>query len=157
MTKGKAVVIESRESVLQDYFDVERATFRFRRFDGPMSRTVSVLRIIPGDAVAAILHRVDDIRREILEETGYIVRDLRQIAMFYPSPGMSSERMHLYYAAIAGESSAGGGLEHEDEDVRVVEIPLAAAFASLDDGAIMDAKTIIGLQWMRQRRASGLL
>ena len=39
-------------------------------------------------------------RREILEETGYQVRELKYIGKFYLSPGGSSERLFLYYGEV---------------------------------------------------------
>src|SRR5437762_3538121 len=36
--------------------------------------------------------------RELAEETGYTARTWRKLAEFYPSPGVLSERTHLYVA-----------------------------------------------------------
>ena len=36
----------------------------------------------------------------------------------------------------------------EGEDIRTVHIPVAEARARVRDGDIVDAKTIIGLQWL---------
>ena len=93
-------------------------------------------------------------KREALEETGYEIDGLVPISTFYASPGITSERVLLYYAETRGErpTGKGGGLKDEDEDIEVVEVPLAEAFAQLDRGEIVDAKTIIGLQWLRARR-----
>jgi hypothetical protein len=40
----------------------------------------------------------------------------------------------------------GGGLDHEHEDIEVIEMPLKEAFALIASGGIQDAKTIILLQ-----------
>ncbi|MFT3891489.1 MAG: NUDIX hydrolase [Anaerolineales bacterium] len=42
-------------------------------------------------------------RREANEETGLEVEAVERIASFYPSPGGSSERIHLYYVEISGK------------------------------------------------------
>jgi ADP-ribose pyrophosphatase len=96
----------------------------------------------------------DTARREIEEETGYRVTTLTPIQTFYLSPGGSSERIHLFYAAITRDARVGqgGGLTSEDEDIREVALPLSEAFAWLDAGECADAKTIIALQWMRLGR-----
>ena len=90
-------------------------------------------------------------RREILEEVGYEVEELRHITTFYLSPGGTSERIFLYYAAVSSthKIGVGGGLIGEGEDIRAVEIPFRTAIKMLYAGEIKDAKTIIGLQWMQ--------
>ena len=42
----------------------------------------------------------------------------------------------------------GGGLEHEQEDIEVLEIPFDEALTMVDRGKIRDAKTIMLLQYM---------
>lgn len=95
-------------------------------------------------------------RREILEETGYEVRDLRHISTFYVSPGGSSERIVLYYAEIAEDDKVGpgGGLAAENEDIATVELTLDEALEQIRTGGIVDAKTIVGIYWT-QNHLSG--
>ena len=98
----------------------------------------------------------DAVRREIFEETGYRVEKLQHISNFYLSPGGSSERILLYYAEISGAGPAGkgGGLAAEDEDIQPIEISTSEAFGQLDRGEIQDAKTIVGLMWLRAKNGS---
>ncbi len=90
------------------------------------------------------------IRREILEEVGYEVTALGQIATFYASPGGSSERIHLFHAQVDSRApaGAGGGLASEQEDIEFVVVPLADVPRLLASGEVVDAKTIIGLSWL---------
>jgi GDP-mannose pyrophosphatase NudK len=88
-------------------------------------------------------------RRELLEEAGYAVHgDLHFIATLYPSPGGSSERIHLYWGEVSAEEQAhaGGGLEEEGEDTEVVVLPFRAAMDMIAGGEICDGKTIAALQ-----------
>ena len=48
--------------------------------------------------------------------------------------------------------SAGGGIEHEGEDIDVIELPLGEALAMVERGEINDAKTVLLLQWMQLHR-----
>lgn len=57
--KEKKVEIESREIVFDDFFKIEKASLRFERFDGTMSRKVKRLSLERGDAVAALIYNRD--------------------------------------------------------------------------------------------------
>ena len=94
----------------------------------------------------------DVARTECLEEAGYEIDRLDSIGSFYLTPGGSSERIFLYYAAVsAGQRrSPGGGLEEEGESIEVLEWPEANVWAALDAGRIADAKTLVGLMWLRR-------
>ena len=93
------------------------------------------------------------IRREIHEEIGYAVHGLTYIASFYVSPGGTSERIHLYYAEVgnADQVSPGGGKASEHEDIQRVDLALSDLWTKLDNSEIMDAKTLIAVQWLRRR------
>lgn len=95
----------------------------------------------------------DALRRELLEEAGYTPREMELIGTFYLSPGGSSERVLLYHVEVdkASRIGSGGGLAAEGEDIQLRYLELAEAWAALDAGKIRDAKTFIGLTWMRAR------
>lgn len=95
----------------------------------------------------------DALRRELDEELGYALLHVEPIAMFYASPGGSSERIWLYYGEVteATRTGGGGGVAGENEDIRIVEMTDAEARAALDGGRLPDAKSIIGLQWLFAR------
>ena len=91
--------------------------------------------------------------RELEEELGFRVEHLEAIANFFVSPGGSSERIWLYYAEVedSGRVGAGGGLASEQEDIRTVLMTAEEARAALNGQQILDAKSIIGLQWFFAR------
>ena len=95
----------------------------------------------------------DVARAECLEEAGYEVDRLEPIGSFYLTPGGSSERIFLYYAAVsaAHRRGPGGGLEEEGESIEILEWPEEQVWAALDAGRIADAKTLVGLMWLRRR------
>lgn len=95
----------------------------------------------------------ESIRREIREEIGYEVHDLTYIATFYVSPGGTSERILLYYAEVgsADQVSPGGGKASEHEDIRRVDLALPDLWKVLDNGDIIDAKTLIAVQWLQRK------
>jgi nudix-type nucleoside diphosphatase (YffH/AdpP family) len=93
----------------------------------------------------------DCIRREVEEETGYKVSHVRKIFEAYMSPGSVTEILYFFVAEYAASMKVheGGGVEHEQEEIEVLEIPFEKAFAMIDDGGIKDAKTIMLLQHLR--------
>jgi ADP-ribose pyrophosphatase len=95
----------------------------------------------------------ETMRREISEETGYSVGTLQEISKFYVSPGGTSERIALFYAEIdaAPPHPDASGMQVDNENIKVVEVTLSEACQMLDRSEIVDAKTIIGLQWLRAK------
>ncbi|MDA0335161.1 MAG: NUDIX domain-containing protein [bacterium] len=92
-------------------------------------------------------------RAEAREEAGYNVGEVESLGTFYLTPGGSSERIFLYYAAVDAtmKVAEGGGLPQEGEDIEIVELSEAQAWLALDEQRIIDAKTLVGLMWLRRR------
>lgn len=88
----------------------------------------------------------DCIVREILEETGYESKSVEKVCDFYMSPGGSSEKMFLFYVVAGNKIENGGGLETEDEEIDVVEMPVS----KFKTFAFNDAKTLIGQLWFNK-------
>ncbi len=87
--------------------------------------------------------------KELLEEAGYKVKgDLRPITTIYPSPGGTSERIHLFLGEVDHRHRAckGGGVAAEGEDTQIVVLPFREAMEMIASGEICDAKTIVALQ-----------
>ncbi len=89
-------------------------------------------------------------KKEVLEETGYKVNELKYLTRFYPSPGGCSEVVSVYLAYVETKEEIkdkyfGTG----SEDIQVIEIPLAKTFEMIKNGEICDGKTIIGLFHLR--------
>ncbi len=90
-------------------------------------------------------------RKEAREEAGLDLGEVKEVFHCFMSPGAVSERMHLLVASysVTGRISSGGGLANEGEDIEVFELSLADALAMIANGEIVDAKTIILLQWAK--------
>lgn len=103
------------------------------------------------EAPAGLLDGADPAARvasEAEEETGFRLRGLTKVCAAYSSPGSFLEKMHYFIGQYdaADRIGPGGGLAEEGEDIEVVELPFARAFAMIASGEIEDAKTIILLQ-----------
>jgi len=90
----------------------------------------------------------DCIRAEAEQEVGFRVRQPRRVFDAFMSPGSLTERVHGFVAEYdaADRVADGGGLEHEGEDIEVLELPIDEALAMMADGRVRDAKTIMLLQ-----------
>jgi nudix-type nucleoside diphosphatase (YffH/AdpP family) len=93
------------------------------------------------------------IRLEAEEETGYRVRDVRKVFEAYMSPGSVTEKLYFYLGEYDASMRVndGGGIEDEGEDLEVIEIPLRTALQLIEDGEIVDGKTIMLLQYVALR------
>ena len=89
------------------------------------------------------------IRAEAEEEIGYRLGEVRKIFEAFMTPGAVTEKMHFFVAEYepAMKIGSGGGLASEGEDIEVLELPIEQALAMVDDGRIVDAKTIMLLQY----------
>lgn len=87
-------------------------------------------------------------RREALEEASCTVSELQPIADYFSSPGGTSERIMLFIGRTTSpEHGIQGGLEQENEDIRVHVMDAAKAIGLLYTGKIRDGLTMIALQW----------
>lgn len=93
----------------------------------------------------------DCIRRETEEETGYVVKDVKKVFEAYMSPGSVTEILYFFIAAYSKDMkvSEGGGVDHEEENIEVLEMPFDEAFEMVSTGEIKDAKTIMLIQHLR--------
>ncbi len=90
------------------------------------------------------------IKAEAEEETGYQISHVEKVFEAFMSPGSVTEKLHFFIAEYSPENrvSAGGGIEAEGEDIEVLEMPIADALAAIDNGLIIDGKTIMLLYHM---------
>jgi len=99
----------------------------------------------------------DCVRRETEEETGYKVREVRKVFEAYMSPGSVTEILYFFVAEYSKDMqvSDGGGLDHEQENIEVLELPFETALAMIENGEIRDAKTIMLLQYVQIQELLG--
>lgn len=93
----------------------------------------------------------DCIRRETEEETGYKISQVQKVFEAYMSPGPVTEILHFFIAEYAKEMklTEGGGLEHEEENIEVLELNITQAIDMIETGKTKDGKTIMLLHYMK--------
>jgi nudix-type nucleoside diphosphatase (YffH/AdpP family) len=89
------------------------------------------------------------IRLETEQELGYRLGAVRKIYDIYMSPGSVTERLSFFTAEYSPSDrvSDGGGDASEGEDIEVLEMKLTDAMALVESGGIIDAKTVMLVQY----------
>ena len=104
------------------------------------------------ECCAGMLDELDPeaaIIKEIKEETGYQVQEVNKIYEAFATPGAHMEKIHFYTAKYDASMKVhgGGGELSEQEDIEILENGYDEIPGLLRSGTIIDAKTIILLQW----------
>ena len=123
---------------------------------GPLAR---------GDAqcwqIEAVAGRVDPgempeeaARREAVEEAGLVLRDLIEVARYYPSPGAVSEYLYSYVALCELDPEQAGvfGVADEAEDIRTHVLGFDRFMELVASGEIENAPLILTALWLQRER-----
>ncbi len=81
-------------------------------------------------------------KREVTEETGFLVKDLRKIGIIYTTPGFCNEAIHIYKARCDARKACKLG---HDELIRVRLMSRTKVRSLFRKGRINDSKTVAAL------------
>lgn len=106
------------------------------------------------ESCAGLLDKDDPetcIRKETEEETGFKIKDVHKVFEAFMSPGSVTEKLFFFIGEYFDEDKIndGGGKFAEGEDIDVLELPLDDALRMISTGEIVDAKTIMLLQYAK--------
>jgi ADP-ribose pyrophosphatase len=87
--------------------------------------------------------------RELEEETGYIAGKLQKLTSLWMSPGILSERIHVF---LATDLQTGPARREATEEIDNLVVTWDEALAMIDRGEIEDGKTIAALLFAERRR-----
>jgi ADP-ribose pyrophosphatase len=90
-------------------------------------------------------------QRELAEEIGLAADSWQHATTYFSSAGFTDEEVHVFLAT--GLRRVDQPEVEEDERIEQVRWPLAELDAAID--ATVDAKTLIGLLWLRRARGEG--
>jgi ADP-ribose pyrophosphatase len=88
--------------------------------------------------------------RELTEECGLTAARWEEGPAFYTAPGFSTELLTLF---LATELQSVDAEPPEDEALERSWLTLTEALASIDDGRIRDAKSLVGILWLARHLA----
>lgn len=96
----------------------------------------------PAGTLEAGERPMDCASRELQEETGWRPRRLKQILEFFPTPGISTEKMFLFLADDLVKSKE--CQPDADEELKCRTFSLKEIGRMIQKGLIIDGKTILG-------------
>lgn len=110
------------------------------------------------EAIAGLLEENDPAacaKREAMEEAGLDLEQVERVTTAWTMPGISTERIHLYFAVYRSEERRDAADEYrsgEGEFTEVVEVPLSDLARQADAGELNDLKTLFLIQTLRLRQ-----
>lgn len=141
--KGDIVGVLPYDPIRQEFLMVEQ--FRIGmvvREEHPWTlEIVAGFMDIPGETP------LETAKRELLEETGCTAISIHPLIEYYPSPGSSGSKNHVFIAEVNAETAEQHtGITAEGEDIRVHRIPLATIKQQTKNGELGTSTAIIAFQ-----------
>lgn len=139
-------------------YEKDTDSFLFiRQFRYPSSRRDAGWIIeIPAGAIDTNEAAATAAIREVKEEIGYEIEQLEFIVEYFPSPGISSEQISIFYGEVTSsqKTQQGGGATSENEDIELIKIPRSDIRQKLKDRYFNNSISIISLQWYLLNKAT---
>jgi ADP-ribose pyrophosphatase len=120
-----------------------------RQFRYPVGRHFYEL---PAGKLEAGEPPLETAKRELLEETGYLAAEWRELGQIHPCVGYSDERIDFF---LAQKLEFKGANLDEGEFLETLRLPLPETLEWIRSGRITDAKTILGLFWAEKILGEG--
>jgi len=81
-------------------------------------------------------------RRELEEETGYILQNCEKLCEYHPVASLNDQKAHLF----VGDATKNGEVDHDEgEDIEVISLSIEEAYEMLEKNEISHPHTVIAL------------
>jgi ADP-ribose pyrophosphatase len=143
LDKGNAIAVLLYEKDTESFLFIRQFRYPSARHGHPWTLE------LPAGAVDANETAQQAAIREVEEEIGYQVDQLEFIVAYFPSPGMLSEQISIFYGEVTSsqKTSKGGGSISEKEDIELVKISRSEIQQKLKNRFFNNSISIISLQW----------
>jgi ADP-ribose pyrophosphatase len=115
----------------------ERRVVLLRQFRAPLNDYIIE---VPAGVVDRGETPEETAKRELIEETGYHPRVLEKLGSFTPTPGYSSEVLHVY---VARDLEYVGARPERYEVIEPLVVEFSEAYKMVLEGVIRDMKTAL--------------
>ena len=132
----------------------KRAFILVKQFRAPVAETNPTQLIeIPAGRIEKNEKAESCIRRELREETGFTVSNIKYLGSYWLSPGASNERITLFFAEATKKEKMekGGGKKDEHEFIQITELSLSSFYELLRQEKSLDAKTILAFLLAKEK------
>ncbi|MDO4814625.1 MAG: NUDIX hydrolase [Gemella sp.] len=121
---------------------------QYRKAVEQMTLEIPAGKLDPGE------ERMECAIRELAEETGYHAKkeNVKKMYDTHLAIGYSSELISVFVVENLSDEDRGELALDEDEFINVKKYKLEDAFKLLDDNVITDSKTLLALEWLRNKR-----
>ncbi|QJP35562.1 NUDIX hydrolase [Nonlabens sp. Ci31] len=143
LDKGNAIAVLLYEKDTDSFLFIRQFRYPSARHGHPWTLE------LPAGAIDAKESAKEAAIREVEEEIGYRIDRLEFIVEYFPSPGMLSEQIILFYGEVNSDqkTSKGGGSVSEKEDIELVKISRYEIRQKLEERFFTNSISIISLQW----------
>lgn len=88
---------------------------------------------------------LDALKREVLEETGYLVDSTELIGSCFVSPGCTTEFLSVFYCEVSNKVESGGGVH--DEDIEIIYLTKEELLKLKSN----DMKTLLSIMYIKTK------
>ena len=139
-TAHREYVLHPGAAIILPLFD-DGAVLMERQFRYPVGQHFYEL---PAGKLESGEPSLETAKRELLEETGYVASEWRELGRLHPCIGYSDERIDFF---LARKLEFRGAKLDEGEFLETLRVPLPEAVDWIRRGRVTDTKTIVGLFW----------
>jgi ADP-ribose pyrophosphatase len=143
LDRGNAIAVLLYEKDTDSFLFIRQYRYPSARHGHPWTLE------IPAGAIDTNESAKEAAIREVKEEIGYQIDRLEFIVEYFPSPGMLSEQISIFYGEVTSsqKTSKGGGAVSEKEDIELVKISRSEIQQKLKNRFFNNSISIISLQW----------
>jgi ADP-ribose pyrophosphatase len=143
LDRGNAIAVLLYEKDTDSFLFIKQFRYPSARHGHPWSIE------IPAGSIDGTETAMQAAIREVKEEIGYEIDHLEFVIEYFPSPGMLSEQINIFYGEVTSKQKTfkGGGSVSEKEDIQLIKIPRKELKTKLQERYFNNSISIISLQW----------
>src|ERR1035437_6132910 len=156
----KKVIVFQEKQVFDNFFKIIEVELSYEKFDGQFSPRKRKLIFDRGNSAAAIIFNkgtnkllfINQFRLPAYKKgEGWLIEIVAGFIQEGESSDITIIRGIKEEIVNQQKKCRGGGLVSEDEDIQIIELDIEEALDKIKNQEIIDAKTIIGILWFKEK------